>query len=86
MADFSCASTKQTSHWRFRILAAARWPRADQRTPGRRHQRRLPMSTLSAPRRRASALKRNCDVARCAVPRHLKLRAMVGRGGIHGSS
>ena len=31
-------------------------------------------------------LKRNCDVARCAVPRHLKLRAMVGRGGIHGSS
>ena len=59
---------------------------ADQRTPGRRHQRRLPMSILSAPRRRASALKRNCDVARCAVPRHLKLRAMVGRGGIHGSS
>jgi hypothetical protein len=45
-----------------------------------------PVSTLSAPRRRASALKRNCDVARCAVPRHLKLRAMVGRGGIHGSS
>jgi hypothetical protein len=23
MADFSWASTKQTSHWRFRILAAA---------------------------------------------------------------
>jgi hypothetical protein len=23
MADFSCASTKQTSYWRFRILAAA---------------------------------------------------------------
>jgi hypothetical protein len=23
MADFPCASTKRTSHWRFRILAAA---------------------------------------------------------------
>jgi hypothetical protein len=36
MADFSCASTKQTSHWRFRVILAAaafalslfrhRWP------------------------------------------------------------
>jgi hypothetical protein len=23
MADFSCASTKQTSHWRFRVILAA---------------------------------------------------------------
>ena len=60
---------------------------ADQRTTsGRRHQRRLPMSILSAPPTTSVRLKRNCDVARCAVPRHLKLRAMVGRGGIHGSS
>jgi hypothetical protein len=30
--------------------------------------------------------KRNCDVARSAVPRHLEFGAMVGRGGIHRSS
>ena len=58
----------------------SRWSRAD-RGPLREG---IEIPCRFRPRRRASALKRNCDVTRCAVPRHLKLRAMVGRGGIHG--
>ena len=56
------------------------------RAPPDRARRRLTRPSGNCGRFLLGASKRNCDVERNAIPRHLELRAMVGRGDIHRGS